>query len=115
MPTPEEMNAEIEKLMSQFRSDVSSVASGAVSSIADAMVLPLKLPLPVFKAVGDAIAQAPKPAGLPGLPDPLRMFGAKKEEGTTESKTGAGFPELGWTGQAPKEKLTFLSSEGIGM
>ena len=112
---------EIEKLMSQFRSEASSVASGVASSIADALALPFKLPLPAFKAAADAIAQAPEPAApaappaFPAIPFPPNPFGIK---GIGQPREGAGMP--GWTGarqenvEQKPDKLAFLGAD-IGM
>ena len=108
---------EIEDLMSKFRMDASSVASGAVSSVADAIALPLKLPMPIFKSIAGAIAQLPKPPVPPGLPDPNQLLGLKSHAG--QPREAPGFPA--WTGWLPEqimqkgssrpEELTFLAGD----
>jgi len=105
---------EIENLFSQFRSDAAGIASGAVSNIAEALVLPLKLPMMGVKAIADA-----QPAGLP-LPIPAEM---KKALGISADDNGLKFPlklpskeDFGWTGarpkiRAPQQDMTFLAGE----
>ena len=106
---------EIENLFSQFRSDAAGIASGAVSNIAEALVLPLKLPMMGVKAIADA-----QPAGLP-LPIPAEM---KKALGiSADDNGGLKLPfqlpkkeDFGWTGarpkiRAPQQDMTFLANE----
>jgi len=115
MPETVDPAKEIEKLMSQFRSEASSVASGVASSIADAIALPFKLPIPAFQAAANAIAQAPKPPVPPMLPSPEQLLGIK---GIGQPREFQGFP--GWTGARqenvaqPRDELAFLGAD-IGM